>query len=56
MGAKLIAVIPEKFVSPDHPLRLIRDMNYAEGIGKRQIPRPMTPRASIPPQKNLDRG
>jgi transposase len=26
MGAKLIAVIPEKFVPPDHPLRPIRDM------------------------------
>jgi hypothetical protein len=26
MGAKLIAVIPEKFVPSDHPLRPIRDM------------------------------
>ncbi len=26
MGAKLIAVIPEKFVPDDHPLRPIRDM------------------------------
>ena len=26
MGARLIAVIPEKFVSEDHPLRPIRDM------------------------------
>jgi len=26
MGARLIAMIPEKFVSEDHPLRPIRDM------------------------------
>jgi transposase len=56
MGAKLIAVIPEKFVPDDHPLRPIRDMvdrallDLSPEFSKMYS---HTGRPSIPPEKLL---
>lgn len=54
MGAKLITVIPEKFVPEDHPLRPIRDMvdrallDLSPEFSKMYS---RTGRPSIPPEK-----